>query len=115
MDGMCLTKCINLHVVLHYDSSVGIATGHMQEICLYSAASTPALRPSRYPSLCVQEALPRLLKRPELATHFHPVPRLRMVALNLHSHIDLHGVVLNQLNTRFEEWCLLGCYAVWLL
>jgi hypothetical protein len=35
----------------------------------------------------------------KVTTHFHLVPRSKMVELYLHSPIHLHGVVLNQLST----------------
>jgi hypothetical protein len=70
------------------DSSFGVATGY--------ALDGPALGPTRFQR--VPGALSPEVKAAggvKVTTHFHLVPRSRMVKLYLHSPICLLGIVLN--------------------
>jgi hypothetical protein len=72
------------------------------KIFLFSTASRPALRPTLSYIKWVLEVNSPGVKWDEsvkLTTHLHVVPRSRMMKLYLHSHICLHGIVLNELST----------------
>jgi hypothetical protein len=77
-----------------------------------------SLRPAQPPLQCAPKDPSAGVKRLGLATNLHLVSRSRIVEVYLHSSIRLHGVGLNAFRanrTSPEEWCLLGCYTVWLL
>jgi hypothetical protein len=92
------------------DSSVGIATSYgldgrgsipeKSKIFLFSTASKPALGPTQPPIQWlpgVSSPGREIGRGVKLTTHFHLVPRSRMLELYLHSPICLSGILKRQL------------------